>query len=688
MKRLMICLMLLMLPCVALANGWGAPGGTVELFEHNGDYADYTCMVNDYAQNDDAAQLIMHSRYHNQLICTEKVDGHWRMAHTSTKAVYQPGEANADKATLTRVPNGFVLSYPDEWYEFAYEDDRLVLQCAQVGDVSFARTDGGMLVTTWGEDSRTVWQLLNNELTLEDFNIRLFPREEYEVWRLNELWAVIAGDFWLDSAANGTPIDKKLPVYSAPSEDSWRGADGKASVSLRDTEGLYTFGMIGDWQLIEYRVSLGASRVGYIQQEIEYGNWPLLPTAVHAFNDTWLTDDPNVSQHHLMTIPEDTELTALSVYPPAYAYVETTLEDKPIRGFVPLRDLEIERERVRVDGLAGVWVEADTCLVLNDRARHFMTYDLSAHTARITGSMLTRRQGGYWEVISCDPERFDGATDRALVLQYEDGTAECLGLILDGDGTLRLSDYESYRILQRAEAGQDEIERNMMALVAGRYELYAGGSMLPGDGFTLYPDGTMETHDNPAYEGTWFITRYNPAEAAIWDFPEYAIHISLDNGYSCVRGCKYQWVEPGDWNWEEEEPFLCLDMSSNEGGGGYMRIDVGAGIIPGISGRYRFTSGDALLTDYLFISPDGRLEIGTDARIDEAGYWVPGANGESRDLTDMTFCFSDGSPIHPGEMLRMDCAFTPGTDASPASLTFTFDGQSGTYAWYEAPGNG
>lgn len=678
MKRLLICLVLLMLPCAALANSWGAPGGTPELFEHDADYAEYFCIADDYSATGATAQLIMSSRYHNQLICAEKVDGHWLMTETSTKAVYQPGENNADKAELTRTESGFMLIYPDEQYEFVYENEQWSLQYAWVNGLTFTPTVGGMLVTK-GESSR-VWRLVNSELLLQDFNISLFPRSLFEVERLNHLWAVIAGDFWLDYASQSHAADLTLPVYSAPSEDSWRAADGKASVSLRDAKGLYTFGMVDDWQLIEYRISLRASRVGYIHGvEEEFVNWPLAPTAVTALSSTWLTDDPNVSQRRQMTIPANTELTALNVLAPFYAYVETTLNGQAIRGFVPLADLYPAEDSIAFDSLSGAWVDPSLCIVFSDVGGRFSIYELTQPATTVTGDMLTRLSGGSWIVRPCDPERYFYGETLSLTLLFEDGTAACFGLNQNGD-LLELDDQEGFWVLQRAEAGQEEIERDMMARIAGTYDL-AHGLWYAGETLTLYPDGTAESATygwwyGGSNQGTWFVTAFNPVEAYSYGNPEYAIHILLDNGTSIVQGCAYQWYED-----EEQKPVVALELDNC----GYIRNDVEAGMIAGISGSYVQSSGTALLMDYCRLIPDGTLMIGDDG-LATVGFWVPSAEGESSALTNITCYFSADSPIHPGETVRFDCTYAPATDTHDATLTFFLDGQESGYTRYESPG--
>lgn len=126
---------------------------------------------------------------------------------------------------------------------------------------------------------------------------------------------------------------------------------------------------MGDWSLIEYRVSLRTSRFGWAQlgnhgdeTTDEIVRVPMLT----AF-DTYLTDDPNVSEYHQAELPAGTKLTALS-HPSgwAYIYVEATVDGKITRGFVPQRDVvfddvELPDEEAKIvgswqfDGGSEIW---------------------------------------------------------------------------------------------------------------------------------------------------------------------------------------------------------------------------------------------------------------------------------------------------------------------------------------------
>lgn len=362
---LILPLMMMVMP-VASANGWGLPDALVPLVSNTNDYDDYYHLADDYARKENSARIIMQSRYHNQLIAAEKGADGWKSVIVSTTAVYQPSEqSTSGKPKLTRIKNGFELAYPkvkelyrfeyisNDWGEMAY-----TLMYAKMGSVEIERKESYRYLVTQGTDS-AMWSV---EVTLENFNIHNMPkRGPDDVRRINEASEGLQYFACLyPEVVSGQKSGKKsYAVYSAPDTSSYRAAKGKASVSTGDDYKLYL--TVGDWSLIEYRVSLRTSRFGWAQlgkhgdaTTDEIVHVPMLT----AF-DTYLTDDPNVSEYHQAELPAGTKLTALS-HPDnqwAYVYVEATVDGKITRGFVPQRDVvfddvELPDEEAK---LVGSW---------------------------------------------------------------------------------------------------------------------------------------------------------------------------------------------------------------------------------------------------------------------------------------------------------------------------------------------
>ena len=363
---LILPLMMALMMNVASANQWGLRGQALNIVEHTHDYDEYSCVADDYKSQTNATRVILGSRYHNQLVAVDEVKDGWKDAIFSTTAVYQPSELDeTGYPKITRTKNGFELAYPDidERYYFELQHNNegrtfYTLMEAQMGDVKVERIASYGYRVTLGEDS-AMWM---TKITLEDFNIHNMPkRGPDDVRRINEASEGLQYFACLyPEVVSGQKSGKKsYAVYSAPDTSSYRAAKGKASVSTGDDYKLYL--TVGDWSLIEYRVSLRTSRFGWAQlgnHGDETTNEIVHVPMLTAF-DTYLTDDPNVSEYHQADLPAGTKLTALS-HPDnqwAYVYVEATVDGKVTRGFVPQRDVvfddvELPDEEAK---LVGSW---------------------------------------------------------------------------------------------------------------------------------------------------------------------------------------------------------------------------------------------------------------------------------------------------------------------------------------------
>ena len=690
MRRLVICLLLMMLPCAALANGWGAPGTTVELFDGNREYSDYSCIANDYTKDGQTVRLVMNSRYHNQLLCAELADGHWRVKNASTTAVYQPGHEKAEKVSLDRYADGFTLFYPDEEYEFSLSGGEYVLSNAQVGDLSFSWSMKG--VEVYDDQSTVLWQVGEywNEdawVTLDAFNIELLPRSTDEVRRMNAVRALIAGGGELLGEPIMESADETLPVYSAPSEKSWRASDGKASVNLRDTNGLFSYGEIDGWEMIEYQVSLRTSRIGYIHRDSEplVVRPPRVPVVTVA--ETYLTDDPNVSQFRQMTIPADAPLTALSCYGPFYVYVETELDGQAIRGFVPMRDLkpaELPAASVDQDALVGAWLET-----LEDRVdmagRYLALGEIGLFTGyrvmspgKLTAMDMDERAAGRWYVRSCPEGLFENQYSDVLILLCDNGKAYCMGLALE-DGVLKLDQSETAAHLDSVKPGRAEKRQDVMEEIAGCYQFEAGGTHLPEGELILNADGTASGSNG--FTSTWYLTNYSPAEGYIWNNPPYTAYFELGNGATLRLGCLPSAIEGSAYVGAQR-----LIFSDGEGSGGYLRSDLDVAMMEKIAGNYALVSTGTLLTEgRLRLHPQGYFYSEQGNRDAMSGLW---RLTRSDDAYAITFLVNDRSLAHAGETLTYDCAFTPASGDEPATIVLTDGEVSDTYTWDEEAGNG
>ena len=362
---LILCLTLAVTLTAASANSWNLSGQLLAMVEQTHDYDEYTGLVSDYNRKAATTHTILTSRYHNQLVAVDEVKDGWKDAIFSTTAVYQPSELDeTGYPEITRTESGFELAYPDidERYCFEREIDYLgqttyILTYAQMNGVTVERQASYRYLVTLGDDS-ALWPV---EITLANFNIHNMPkRGPDDVRRINEANEGLQYFAYLypEVVAGQTSGKKSCAVYSAPDTSSYRAAKGKASVSTGDDYKLYL--TVGDWSLIEYRVSLRTSRFGWAQ----LGNHgdettnEIVHVPMLTVFDTYLTDDPNVSEYHQAELPAGTKLTALS-HPDgwAYIYVEATVDGKITRGFVPQRDVvfddvELPDEEAK---LVGSW---------------------------------------------------------------------------------------------------------------------------------------------------------------------------------------------------------------------------------------------------------------------------------------------------------------------------------------------
>ncbi len=157
--------------------------------------------------------------------------------------------------------------------------------------------------------------------------------------------------------------DTKLPVYSVPFEDSWRGAKGKASLSMKEKFTLLGTVESGTWGMVDYRVDKKSRRVGWIRMPegtaglSKDGDLALSRIPLRVKKSAVLTDDPQNGSRKIRTVKEGEKVIGmLTCREKGWIYVETKMEDKTVWGFVPLSAVENISESL-------ITVEDDTCTV-------------------------------------------------------------------------------------------------------------------------------------------------------------------------------------------------------------------------------------------------------------------------------------------------------------------------------------
>lgn len=139
---------------------------------------------------------------------------------------------------------------------------------------------------------------------------------------------------------------QKLPIFSGPSKNAWRGANNKAMVSTNGA--LYAAGWVdNDWLLVQYETSGTNRRTGYVASSSIKDNFSHLPqlnfanTPATVVVECVLTDDPINSSDQIVTLAPGTQVTYLAELAgirggQAFHYVETTVKNKAVRGFIPV----------------------------------------------------------------------------------------------------------------------------------------------------------------------------------------------------------------------------------------------------------------------------------------------------------------------------------------------------------------
>ena len=345
--------LLLTLPApAALANGWGLKSGMIlNAVSKTHDYDEYTALAQ--LKLPDGEVAVMASRYHAVLLFAYEFNGKTRLDAYHT-AVLQPDEKGYKKVKLQRRAPGFVLQYSDMELYFmpllSNEALTYVLESGALGSLTLQAGGENSELTSYltvsdGKNSVKWYGWQHATPSLAEFNLRLFPRTMEEIGAIREMDSILWPQFeeieLMDEEMPGDAGASTVPVYSAPSESSVRFAKGKASVNLREPAKFYGLTRDGNWALIEYEVSDRTSRFGYVKRSDlpssvtwKY-NISSIDVPVTVTQDTFLTDDPNVSQYQQMTLNAGSSVRLLGKYREWYAYVETTLDGKTVRGFVP-----------------------------------------------------------------------------------------------------------------------------------------------------------------------------------------------------------------------------------------------------------------------------------------------------------------------------------------------------------------
>ncbi len=441
----------------ALANSWGLKGDLLDVVMEDNRWNDYSALTQ---QQGDFA--VMGGRYHNVLM--RHKDGELL---TYPLAVWQETDKmHIETPKLNLRNDGHVLeiTYGDqESYAFQLNrkydtyDSGDALIHAYVNGLNFTRTDYSLIVSDGSRD--VVWM---RDVRLENFNIKLFPQSIEEVLHLNRMYAILdSGRNHMDLGASSVNIGKgTAPVYSAPFTQSWRAAKGKASVGLSGQHwrmGEYQNADGEGFVRIRYEVSERTQRIGYVlasDLNTEVHDEHLFKTIrvpVETRTNTWLTDDPLVSQYQQFYLPASVQLICMGTYGDDYAWVSGKIKnggftyggqlitdgDQIVWGYVPLKHLTISaedeyRNTIEWDAMAqfaGYWHFAAGGVGVADYLTLYADGTWDGHTG-------DEQTGGTWRLTRYDPtnDLYWADVPYEITFIRDSGTVNIKGFWPDEDG--------------------------------------------------------------------------------------------------------------------------------------------------------------------------------------------------------------------------------------------------------------
>ena len=176
------------------------------------------------------------------------------------------------------------------------------------------------------------------------FNIYAFPKTYEEACEVLTNPPVTPSDFYSPVSLTLRPREK-YDVFAAPGRDSYRSANGKATMSTNDW--VQIFGEEDGWVLVQYDISRDQMRFGYVDASVLPRNaevpqliWYDLPEQT-LLNNTYVTDDPLASRSIICWLNAGDTVKVLSDFGSWY-YVEVKPgTGKTLRGFIPKTAIQL-----------------------------------------------------------------------------------------------------------------------------------------------------------------------------------------------------------------------------------------------------------------------------------------------------------------------------------------------------------
>lgn len=141
-------------------------------------------------------------------------------------------------------------------------------------------------------------------------------------------------DYHIPSHKTGS-ISSENAVYSGPGTQYYRAANGRANVKSGRCR---FYGLDGDWAMMGYQYG-DDYRIGYIPASgvpsgLNLSQLDFMYQDITVIQDANFNDDPILSPTKIGVISSGTQVKLLGIFNNHWAYIETTLEGKPARGFI------------------------------------------------------------------------------------------------------------------------------------------------------------------------------------------------------------------------------------------------------------------------------------------------------------------------------------------------------------------
>lgn len=349
----LLCLLLLWCGG-ALASKWGMSGEMHDFLKQSGQYGDYTDIRSGYDRSAPCFPFIASNGENSQLVVVRRnAKGELEQVGRYPAAVLQPSAGRKAECWLGDEGNGIQLTpmwgNTGDYMRIGWDDtdeeragENLLLRAAEIGELTFIlREDKAGYLVSDGADE-VLWA--TGGIRASEFCWAMMPETLEDVLDCNQVYDMIGVSGVFDGRHTvDLHKSRNLPVYAAPSEEAWRGVNGRAMVSLK--EPFDVLGMEDGWWLIEYDITPARRRIGYVRIPENAGHEaaPLSPTVtvITLRCDAALTDDPHGGGETVTVLKKGTQLRCFGWANAFWAWVEAEAEGRAARGFIPISAVEL-----------------------------------------------------------------------------------------------------------------------------------------------------------------------------------------------------------------------------------------------------------------------------------------------------------------------------------------------------------